>query len=145
VSRDTYFENGERVAVSWRHPVDDIEPDEPTAPAMPDVLSLVEKVAGTFLRGNPRINVAAWRFLLGVESESMREYARRIGCTAAAISRQVNGIARTFGMPLHGPHLRDARREITRLSWEKRKRRASRSQPAARAQLEDHPTQQGRS
>lgn len=145
MSADTFFENGKRVPASLHHPVDDIEPDESPAQRVPDLLTLVEKVASTFLRGDPNINRAAWRFVLGAESDSMREYARRIGCTAAAISRQVNGIAREFGIPLHNPHLRAARQEITRISWEKRRRRVSRSQPAANALFDKHPTKGGRS
>jgi len=130
MERTFYDDYGQRITVDHRTPVDDIEPDEPTPRHSPHILTLMEKVAGTFLRGNPRITRVAWQFLLGAQSGSMRRHARDIGCTVAAISRRINTLSREFGMPVHNPHLREQRREITRASWEKRKRRADRSRPA---------------
>ena len=109
MSADTFYENGNRVPASLHHPVDDIEPDESPALRVPDLLTLVEKVASTFLRGDPNINRAAWRFVLGAESDSMREYARRIGKNPAHTAPQLLG-RNAYGLAeLHRAAIRQAK------------------------------------
>ena len=144
MSGRTFFEDGRRIGAEFRHPVDELEPETESAEWSVDLYGLVEKVAFSFLTGNPEINSVAWRFLLGKQSGSMREHARRSGCSVAAISRQINRIARLFEMPLHTPHLRAARREITRASWKRRRQRAGGCRPAARMLAGESTDQGGR-
>ena len=139
-----FFENGQRIGVEFRHPIDEFEPEPEVDGYSVDLYGLVEKVACSFLTGDPNINRVAWKFLLGKQSCSMRDYARRAGCSVAAISKQNNRIARLFAMPLHNPHLRVARREITRVSWTKRRQRAGGCRPAARELVGESTDQGGR-
>jgi len=137
-----FFESGRRIGVDLRHPIDEFEPEPEVDGFSVDLYGLVEKVACSFLTGDPKINRVAWKFLLGKQSGSMRDYARRMGCSVAAISKQINRLARLFAMPLHNPHLREARREIARVSWGERRQRAGGFRPAARV-LADGSTGEG--
>jgi hypothetical protein len=85
--RPSYYDNGCRIAVDHTTPVDVLEPEsEPTHEIDRDLLTLTEKIASTFLRGDPEVTRIAWRFLLRKEPMSIRACARRVGCSAAAIS-----------------------------------------------------------
>lgn len=116
-----WFDNGVPVAVDTRTPVDDIEP-EPRPERPVDLLQVVERVAGTFVRGNPRVTALAWRVLLGAQIDSMRKCARRAGCTAAAISHRAGMLAREFGIRPREPRLRQMRRSLALQAWAKKRR-----------------------
>ena len=69
------------VAVDTTHPVDLLEPeDDGRIGADFDWLNVTEKVADTYLAGDPAVTRIAWRVLLGKEPESIRACARRAGC-----------------------------------------------------------------
>ena len=116
--------DGRPTAVDLTHPVDVLEPDE-ASPAhdLPDALTLTERIAESYLAGDPAITRIAWRVLLNHEPASIRACARRAGCTAAAISRRAAILAEQFGMPLRRPQIRALRRWLTRESWKTRRRR----------------------
>ncbi|HPA20526.1 MAG TPA: hypothetical protein PLU30_22435 [Verrucomicrobiae bacterium] len=116
-----WYENGAPVAADNRTPVDEIEP-EPQPRRAIDLLRVVERVAGTFVRGNPRVTLLAWRVVLGAECDSMRKCAARAGCTAAAISHRAGVLAREFGLRPRGPRLREMRRGLALQAWERRRR-----------------------
>lgn len=116
-----WYENGAPVAVDTRTPIDDIEPEpQPQRPV--ELLKVVERVAGTFVRGNPRVTALAWRFLLGAEIASMHKCARRAGCTAAAVSHRAGMLAREFGLRPREPRLRQMRRSLALQAWERKRR-----------------------
>ena len=97
----TWFDHdGRPTAVDLTHPVDVLEPDE-ASPAhdLPDALTLTERIAESYLAGDPAITRIAWRVLLNHEPASIRACARRAGCTAAAISRRATILAEQFGHP----------------------------------------------
>ncbi len=132
----TWFDDhGRPTAVDMTHPVDLLEPEE-TAPdrGMPAAIVLVEEIARTFLTGDPKITLIAWRIMLDDEWSSIRACARREGCTAAAISKRLAILSRRF-------HRRVPQRHVRRLSrWEQREkfrdllrqeRREDRNPPAA--------------
>ncbi len=96
----------------------------------PSALSIVERIAATFLRGDHKITYLAWWFLLGVEPESMRRCAAREGISCAAISRRARILSEKFGLRPRNPRLRDMRRKIALASWQKRKRRVGLSDPS---------------
>ena len=133
----TWFDqDGRPAAVDTTHPVDLLEPDDETAERdTPAMILVVESVARTFLTGDPRITLVAWRVLLGDEWDSIRACARRSGCTAAAISRRLAILTQQFKM-------RPPRRHVRRLArWQRQgtfrdlltqKRREDRNPPAAR-------------
>ena len=124
--RASYYDNGCRIAVDHTTPVDALEPDsEPTRDI--DVLTLTEKVAESYLTGDPAVTRIAWRVLLKKEPASIRACARRAGCTAAAISRRVRILSEQCGLPLDNEKIRDLRRELAKRAWEKRKRRKDRN------------------
>ena len=77
----------------------------------PDALTMIERIGGTFVRGNPFIIQVAWRILLNGESKSMRACARKIGCTPQAISKRVRLLAEHFGYPISDRRLREMRRD----------------------------------
>ncbi len=124
-----FDESGSRIAVDWRTPVDDLEPETDAECDGPPIIHLVERIADTFTRGDSRITMLAWRVVLGTEPESIRRCAARMGITAAAISRRARIISETFGLALRNPHIRERRREITRRSWKARRRRAEVTDP----------------
>lgn len=131
--RPSYYENGCRIAVDHTTPVDVLEPEsEPTHDIDTDVLTLTEKIAFTYLRGNPEVTRIAWRFLLRKEPMSIRACARRVGCSAAAISKRVRILSEQFNLPLSNPKIRQLRRILASEYWEKRKRREDVNPPAAR-------------
>lgn len=58
-----YYENGCRVAVDHTTPVDTLEPEtEPTHEVGCMVLTLTERIASTYTRGDPEVTRIAWRF-----------------------------------------------------------------------------------
>ncbi len=129
----TWFDDNRcPVAVDETHPLDILEPDEP-APrsSTPDMLTMIERIGGTFFHGNPFIIQVSWRILLNKEQNSMRTCAKRIGCTAAAISRRVRLLAEHFGYPISNRRLREMRRMVAKRSWDKKKRREDTRPPAA--------------
>jgi hypothetical protein len=100
----TWFDDDSRpVAVDDTHPVDllELEP-EPPARSAPDALTMIERIGGSFIRGNPFIIQVSWRILLNKESKSMRACARKLGCTPQAISKRVRLLAEHFGYPTFG-------------------------------------------
>ena len=110
----TWFDqDGRPTAVDTTHPVDLLEPEDlPPEREIPALILVVEKVARTFLTGDARITLVAWRILLGDEWDSIRACARRSGCTAAAISRRLDILSRQFKQ-------RPPRRHLRRLErWE---------------------------
>lgn len=118
------------VAVDTTHPVDLLEPeDDGSVGADFDWLNVTEKVADTYLTGDPAVTRIAWRVLLGKEPESIRACARRAGCSAAAISKRVRILMEHFNLRMTKPHLRTLRRMIAREAWE-RKRREEMNPPA---------------
>lgn len=120
-----YFDDqGARIAVDWRTPVDELEPEDDARLEAPSAMTLVERIAATFTRGDSKITELAWRFLLGAESQSMRRCAARAGISFAAISRRARIIAEEFGLRLRDPHVRHMRRDVALAAWRKRKRRA---------------------
>jgi hypothetical protein len=129
----TWFDEDSRpVAVDETHPVDFLEPEpEPSARSTPDVLTMIERIGGSFIRGNPFIIQVAWRILLNKESKSMRACARHLGCTPQAISKRVRLLAEKFGYPISDKRLREMRRMVAQRSWAERKRREDRNPPAA--------------
>lgn len=131
--RPSYYESGCRIAVDHTTPVDMLEPEsEPTHEIDSDLLTLTEKIASTFLRGDPEVTRIAWRFLLRKEPMSIRACARRAGCSAAAISRRVRILSEQCNLPLSNEKLRQLRRDVAERAWEKRKRREEVNPPAAR-------------
>ena len=127
-----YYENGCRIAVDHTTPVDVLEPEsEPTHRIDADFLTLIEKIASTFLRGDPEVTRIAWRFLLRKEPMSIRACARRAGCSAAAISKRVRILSEEFRLPLSNPKIRELRRHLANQYWEERKRREDVNPPAA--------------
>ena len=125
-----FDDKGARVVIDVRTPVDfmEPEPEEQNRVGLFDAVTL--RFASTFDRGDARITHLAWRYILRREPNSMRQAARRLGVTAAAISRRCRIIAETFGVPWSDPSLRELRRDLARLAWRKR-RRDGRSRPAA--------------
>lgn len=111
--------------------------EPPIERATPSTLVIMEKVAATFTHGDPTITKLAWRFLLGVEPESMRRCAARAGISFAAISRRARIISEELGMRPRNPQVRNMRREKALASWLKRKRRAGAADPPL---LMDHGT-----
>ena len=110
----TWFDqDGRPTAVDTTHPVNLLEPEDlPPEREIPALILVVEKVARTFLTGDARITLVAWRILLGDEWDSIRACARRSGCTAAAISRRLDILSRQFKQ-------RPPRRHLRRLErWE---------------------------
>ena len=130
---NTYFDdNGCCIAVDYTTPVDVLEPEvESTRADSHDLLTVTERVAASYLTGNPALTRIAWRVLLNKEPESIRACARRAGCSAAAISKRVVILSEQFNVPLTNPHIRAMRSRITRDSWRKRKRREDTRPPAA--------------
>ena len=129
----TWFDDNRcPVAVDETHPVDLFDP-EPHAPARstPDVITLIDQIGGTFLRGDPFIIQVAWSFLLNQQSRSMQACAKRLGCTRQAVSRQVTRLANRFGYPISNKLRRQMQRAAAEKSWAKRKRREDRNPPAA--------------
>lgn len=123
-NRTCYYENGSRVAVDHTTPVDVLEPEsEPTHEIDSDFLTLTEKIASTYTRGDPEVTRIAWRFLLRKEPMSIRECARRKGCSAAAISKRVRILSEQCNLPLSNAKLRQLRRDVAERAWEKKKRR----------------------
>ncbi len=135
-----FDDSGERIAVDWRTPVDELEPEEGARQEAPSAVTLVERIAATFTRGDSKITALAWRFLLGDEPESMRRCAGRAGVSAAAISRRARILSEAFGLPLRNPHHREQRREIARATGRKKKRRADITGPPPVVQLQDTET-----
>jgi hypothetical protein len=122
---DAYFDDhGTRIAVDWRTPVDELEPEEESGHDAPSAVALVERIAATFTRGDSKITELAWRFLLGAEDQSMRRCAARAGISFAAISPRARIISEEFGLRLRNPHVREMRRKIALAAWQKKKRRA---------------------
>jgi hypothetical protein len=116
--------------VDLSHPVDILEPEEaPPDRGVAHTLTLTERIAETYVSGDPAITRIAWRVLLNHEPRSIRACARRAGCTAAAISKRVRILAETFGLRLSRPQVREMRSWVTRESWKTRRRRDTR--PAA--------------
>lgn len=129
--RTSYYDNGCRIAVDHTTPIDVLEPEpEPTRDI--DFLSLTEKVAESYLTGDPAVTRIAWRVLLKKEPSSIRACAARAGCTASAISKRVRILSKQCGLPLNNEKIRDLRRELAKAAWKKRKRRKDRNPPAAR-------------
>lgn len=128
-----WFEHdGRPVAVDQTHPVDILEPeDEPPARSTPDAVTIIERIGGSFLRGDPFIIQVAWSFLLNRQTRSMQACAKELGCTRQAISRQVTQLAIQFGYPIPNKLRRQRQREAAKRSWVKRKRREDASPPAA--------------
>lgn len=137
----TWFDEDHRPAlVDERHPVDLLEPEErPVDRGLPDFITMVDVIGETYIRGETEITRAAWKFLLKKESRSMRECAKRIGCTPQAISMRVRLLAEQFGYPINNEQKRAMQREVASRSWAKRRRRrATRPPAAADEQLEDN-------
>jgi hypothetical protein len=124
----TWFDqDGQPAAVDFTHPVDILEPEEaPPDRGVAHTLTLTERIADTFVTGNPEITRIAWRVLLNQEEDSIRACARRAGCTAAAISRRAKILAETFGLPLRRPQIRALRRWLAHESWKTRRRQDTR-------------------
>jgi len=118
--------------VNHTTPVDVLEPEvESTRADSHDWLTVTERLAATYLTGNPALTRIAWRVLLNKEPESIRACARRAGCSPAAISKRVMIFSEQFNVPLRNPHIRAMRSRITRDSWRKRRRREDLNLPAA--------------
>ena len=65
-----YYENGRRIAVDHKTPIDVLEPEsEPAHDIGSDLLTVIESIAATYLRGDPEVTRIAWRFLLNKEPE----------------------------------------------------------------------------
>jgi hypothetical protein len=132
----TWFDqDGRPAAVDMTHPVDLLEPED-TQPERDNIslILVVEKVARTFLTGDSKITLIAWRVLLGDEWESIRACARRSGCTAAAISKRVAILSRQFKQEAPKRHqIRLARMEQRKQfqSLLEGERREDRNPPAA--------------
>ena len=108
----TWFDHdGRPTAVDLTHPVEALEPEG--GEAQERVMSgeqfrqLVMRIAETFSTGDPKITVVAWRIVAGDNWESIRACARRVGCTAQAVSRRFGIIRQEFGV---GPSPRQQRR-----------------------------------
>lgn len=128
----SYYENGNRIAVDHKTPVDVLEPEsEPSHEIDTDLLTLTEKIASSYLRGDPEVTRLAWRFLLRKEPLSIRACASRKGCSAAAISKRVRILSEQFRLPLSNPKIRELRRHLANQYWEERKRREDVNPPAA--------------
>jgi hypothetical protein len=137
---DCFDEHGRPTAVDDTHPVDLIEP-EPLPPVRdhPDLGTILENVVVTFYRGDPKITVASWKFLLGHETRSIRKAAEDIGCTPQAISTRILKLAERYGYPISDRQRRAMQSKVASRSWAKRKRReATRPPAAADEQLEDN-------
>ena len=132
----TWFDqDGRPAAVDMTHPVDLLEPED-TQPERDNIslILVVEKVARTFLTGDSKITLIAWRVLLGDEWESIRACARRSGCTAAAISKRVAILSREFKRQTSKNHQRRLARLEQRERFQsliKQERREDRNPPAA--------------
>ena len=123
------------MAVDETHPVDLLEPED-TRPERdtPPLITVVEAVARTFLTGDSKITLVAWRILLGDEWASIRACAQRAGCTAAAISRRLAILSRQFNQRPSVRHQRRLARWEQREKFRhqrKQKRREDRNPPAA--------------
>jgi biotin operon repressor len=137
---DCFDEHGRPAAVDDTHPVDLIEPNPlPPVRDHPDLATILENVVPTFYRGDPKITVASWKFLLGHESRSIRKCAEDIGCTPQAISTRIQKLAERYGYPISDQQKRAMQSEVASRSWAKRRRRrATRPPAAADEQLEDN-------
>lgn len=131
----TWFDHdGRPTAVDFTHPVELLEPEDCEAPeramSAEKYRQLVLQIARTFFTGEPKITVVAWRIIVGDNWESIRACARRVGCTAQAVSRRIGIIREEFGV-------RPSARQQRRLDrWEagerfKRKRQEIFQPPAA--------------
>ncbi|MBN8457556.1 MAG: HTH domain-containing protein [Verrucomicrobia bacterium] len=121
----TYFdEDGRPIAVDETHPVDILEPEE-EAPirSTPDAILMIDRIGGSFLRGNPFIIQVAWSFLLNQQSRSMEFWAKKLGCSRQAISKQVARLANRFGYPISNRLSVEMRRRAAKKSRAARKRR----------------------
>jgi len=132
----TWFnEDGRPTVVDTTHPVDLLEPEDDTPDrGTPPLIRVVESVARTFLTGNPKITLVAWRILLGDEWDSIRACGRRAGCSAAAISKRLAILSRQFNMRPPRRHARRLARVEQQLTFHdllKQERREDRSPPAA--------------
>jgi biotin operon repressor len=129
----TWFGNdGRPEAVDQTHPTDILEPEsESPVRSAPDPIILIERIGGSFLRGDPFIIQVAWSFLLNRQTRSMQACAKELGCTRQAISRQVTQLAIQFGYPIRNKLRRQRQREAAKRSWVKRKRREDTRPPAA--------------
>lgn len=139
-----WFEHdGRPTLVDLTHPVDLLEPevvDEPERGLSPSQFQrLVIRIARTFFTGNPKITVVAWRIIAGDRWESIRACARRVGCSAQAISQRIGIIKDEFGMLPPTGHRKRLDRWLDR-DESKRKRQALSRTPAApdEDQLEDN-------
>jgi len=136
-----FDDSGGKLVVDQRTPVDDIEPlDGDVTRADVNLAEVVFRVGASFREGNPTITAAAWDYMIRGESASMRQKAKRLGFTTAALSRRARILAESFGLKLNDPHIRELRRRLAKEAWARRKkRRADRSRPAANAQLDEQP------
>lgn len=137
---DYFDEDGRPTAVDHTHPLDLIEP-EPLPPLRdhPDLVTILENVVPSFYRGDPKITLASWKFLLGHESRSIRNCAKAIGCTPQAISTRILKLAERYGFPISDQEKRAMQSKVASKSWDKRRRRrATRPPAAADEQLEDN-------
>jgi hypothetical protein len=118
--------------VDETHPVDILEPEE-EAPvrSTPDAITMIDRIGGSFLRGNPFIIQVAWSFLLNQQSESMQACAKKLGCTRQAISKQVARLANLFGYPVSNRVRLEMRRRVVRKPRTARKRRLEDCNPPA--------------
>lgn len=130
--RELWYENGAPIIVSHQTPIDEIEPERVPARRI-EMLRVVERVAATFARGNPKITALAWRFLLGAELNSMRKCAARAGCTAAAISHRASILAREFGLRQRDASTRERMRRGAVRAWKRKRESAACRMPCTDA------------
>ena len=138
----TYFDdNGMPVTAEHRTAVDEIGPLDVDVPRTDiNLAAVVFRIGASFREGNPAITAAAWNFLIRGEDESMRQKAKRLGFSTAALSRRARILAESFGLNLSSPHIRELRRRLAKESWARRKkRRAVRNRPAAVSQNSSNP------
>lgn len=130
-----WFEHdGRPTLADLTHPVDLLEPevvDVPERGLSPSQFRrLVIRIARTFFTGNPKITVVAWRIIAGDTWESIRACARRVGCSAQAVSQRIGIIKDEFGLLPPTGHRKRLDRWLDR-DESKRKRQALSRTPAA--------------
>lgn len=144
----TWFDDNQRPCpADETHPMDLIEPVDLPDERGGGLIALIDIVGDSYTRGNTEIIRAAWKFLLNKEPRSMRDVAKKLGCSAQAISQRVRRLSEKYCYPIPDRRIREMKRMSTPKPNENRKRRGATRPPAAadeQLQTNDLPTEDSR-
>lgn len=113
------------------HPMDIIEPVDLPDERGGGLVALIDIVGDSYVRGNTEITRAAWKFLLNKESRSMRDVARKLGCTAQAISKRMHQLSERYRYPIPDRRIRETKRMTTTWKSAENRKRQRTTQPPA--------------